>query len=142
MRTPSTGASSLPLVTAAVTVGARFPLPGNQTSGLMLGMFSGGRGSIASAREFSACETLGSASRAAVADLVVVVCAHDQQRAQATVLGSGERPGEEDEAFAGEVVHERGVIGHVRLRGDSVVAPARPRVADDGEVAHRAHAMR
>ena len=66
----------------------------------------------------------------------------DQQRAQAPDFGSGERPGEEDEALVGEVVHERGVIGDAGLRGDSALGPARAGFADDGEVAHRARAIR
>ncbi len=82
------------------------------------------------------------ALREAAADLVVVVCVDDQQGAQASALGSGEWPGEEDEAFVGEGVHERGVIGHIRLRGDSALDPARARFADDGVVAHRARPIR
>ena len=34
----------------------------------------------------------------------------DQERAEASVFGAGERPGEQDEAFVCERVHERGVV--------------------------------
>ena len=34
------------------------------------------------------------------------------------MLAPGERPGDEHEALVGEPVHEGGVVGHIRLRGD------------------------
>lgn len=78
----------------------------------------------------------------AVADLVVVVCVHDRQRTEESVLGSGEWPGEVHEAFVGEPVHEGGVVGHIRLCGDAAPGPAGARFADDGVLAHRARAIR
>ena len=67
---------------------------------------------------------------------------HDQQCAHATAFAAGERSGEEQEALVGEVVHERGVIGHGGLVGDPAVGPARACFADDGVGAHRARAIR
>ena len=58
-------------------------------------------------------------------DLVFVFCVHDQQHADAPVFGSGERPGEEDEATVCERVHEGRVLVHRRLLEDPSVCPAR-----------------
>ena len=59
-----------------------------------------------------------------------------KQHADAPVFGSGERPGEEDEALVCERVHERCVVVHRRLLEDPAVCPGGSRFADDGEVAH------
>ena len=61
----------------------------------------------------------------------------DQQRADASLLTPGQRPGEEEKAVGGEPVHERCVVADRRLPADSVPGPpARTCLADDGEVAH------
>jgi hypothetical protein len=78
----------------------------------------------------------------APADLVLAVGAHDQQGAQAAGLGAGERAREEDHALLGEPVHECGVVGDVRLRGNPAVDEAGACPADDGVEAHRARAIR
>src|SRR5215208_6039070 len=57
-------------------------------------------------------------------DLVVVAGLDDQERPQAPLFAARERPGEEDEALGGQVVHERGVIGHIGLGGDPAIDPA------------------
>src|SRR5439155_21568690 len=57
-------------------------------------------------------------------DLVLVLCVHDQQHADAPVFGSGERSGEEDEAAVCEGVHEGCVLVHRRLLINPSVAPA------------------
>jgi len=78
----------------------------------------------------------------AIADRALAVGLHDQKDAQASVLGSGERPREDDQAVVGEVVHKSGVVRDVWLGADPAVDPARARLADDGVVAHRARASR
>lgn len=69
-------------------------------------------------------------------DLLVALGLHDQQYADATVLSSGKRSGEEDHASVRERVHERRVLVHRRLVEDATLRPCGPGFADDGERAH------
>ena len=79
----------------------------------------------------------------AAVDLGFAVCVDDQQRADAPVFGARERPAEEDEALVCERVHERRVVADRRLLDDpSSGCPGRSSFTDDGEVAHRARAIR
>src|SRR5262252_2448165 len=67
-----------------------------------------------------------------VADVSFAWGVCDQQDADAAVFGAGEWPGEEDEAFRGEGVHERGVVaGAGLLEGAFPVGPGRPGIAGD-----------
>src|SRR5215831_7748258 len=72
-----------------------------------------------------------------VADVGFAWAVCDQQDADAAVFGTGEWSGEEDEAFPGEGVHERGVVaGAGLLEGAFPVGPGRPGIAGDSVVTH------
>ena len=70
------------------------------------------------------------------ADLVLVLRIHDQEHADTSLFGSGERSGEEDEAAVGEVAHEGGVCVDLGLLINPSVTPAGSCFADDGKGAH------
>jgi hypothetical protein len=62
----------------------------------------------------------------AVLDVGLAFCVDDQQRAEASMFGAGERPREQDEAILGERVHERSVVADAwLLQGSVSVCPAR-----------------
>jgi hypothetical protein len=70
-------------------------------------------------------------------DLGFAFCVHDQERADAAVFASGERPAEENELLLCERVHERCMLAHCWLLGDPLpVGPGGSCFSDDGEEAH------